>query len=61
MERAGIHDTLLERIQDLQQTMQSRQMRTIKSSVGDAVEVLRRKLVSGEEVKLADMTGWFGS
>lgn len=60
MERAGIKDSVLERIRDLQQSMQCRKMRTIKSSVGDAVESLCRQL-SAEQVNLSDVAGWFGS
>jgi aspartate aminotransferase-like enzyme len=61
MERAGIESSVLERIRDLQQSMQSRKMRTIKSSVAGAVETLCKQLASGEDMKLSDVSGWFGS
>jgi hypothetical protein len=61
MERAGIKDSVLERIREVQQSIQSRKMRTIQSSIGDAVETLCKQLASGEEVKLLEPKWWLGS
>lgn len=60
MERAGIEESVLERIRNLQQSMQGHQMRTIKNSIGDAIESLCRQLSADQEVTLSDVAGWFG-
>lgn len=60
MERAGIEENVLERIRDLQQSVQGHQMRSIKRSIGDAVESLCRQLSTDPEVTLSDVAGWFG-